>query len=194
MKNPEVIERIYDTSLAMFLEKGYDKVRVSDICQAVMITKPTFYAYELSKEDLLNHAFEAGFDHMIVQPAGDSNRELMDAILGEEEKIITRAFTLGPSLVRSFLKNNINRPCLPIYWKEPWQSKMREMIETAQSRRIIRNPMPASRLLYTMNVVLLGYSFSFCTGSGSHLTIEKARRVLMTFMNVDCSKLEEGIG
>lgn len=57
MKKDEKINLLFDTSLAMFKEKGYDQVRVDDICKAANISKPTFYACDLTKEDLLNHAY-----------------------------------------------------------------------------------------------------------------------------------------
>lgn len=44
---------LQETALELFLLHGYDAVKVSDICEACGTTKPTFYHYVSSKDDLL---------------------------------------------------------------------------------------------------------------------------------------------
>lgn len=56
--NRKRLEQIVDTSLTMFREKGFDKTSVMDICNACQITKPTFYKYVNSKEELLRHYYD----------------------------------------------------------------------------------------------------------------------------------------
>ena len=51
-------ETICRTALALFHEKGYDAVKVQDICDACSITKPTFYHYVSSKEELIIHFYD----------------------------------------------------------------------------------------------------------------------------------------
>lgn len=53
MKKIDRKEEIIDTSYQLFISRGYDNVSVMDICRACQITKPTFYKYIPSKEDLL---------------------------------------------------------------------------------------------------------------------------------------------
>lgn len=65
MKRRKLEPIIIETSLQMFIDKGYDKVSVVDICNACDITKPTFYKYATSKGDLLRFFFNripANFD------------------------------------------------------------------------------------------------------------------------------------
>lgn len=51
-------KKIIRTSYNLFKEKGYDETTVNDICEACEITKPTFYRYVASKEDILSHFFD----------------------------------------------------------------------------------------------------------------------------------------
>ena len=53
MKNQEKQEQIIQTALHLFYERGFKNVSVMDICDACDITKPTFYKYVPSKEEIL---------------------------------------------------------------------------------------------------------------------------------------------
>lgn len=49
---------IAQAALALFRTHGYDNVTVADICQACGITKPTFYRYVPSKEDIVFDVYD----------------------------------------------------------------------------------------------------------------------------------------
>ena len=46
-------QRIYETAMPMFLEKGYDNVSINDICRKMGLTKGAFYAHFKSKDQLV---------------------------------------------------------------------------------------------------------------------------------------------
>ncbi len=46
-------EDIIKVSYQMFKERGYDNVTIMDICHELNISKPTFYTYIKSKDELL---------------------------------------------------------------------------------------------------------------------------------------------
>jgi AcrR family transcriptional regulator len=46
-------QRIYDTALALFQERGYDAVNVGQIARGAGISVPTFYAHYASKEHVV---------------------------------------------------------------------------------------------------------------------------------------------
>ncbi|GAA2679466.1 TetR family transcriptional regulator [Streptomyces aculeolatus] len=81
-KKQQMYERLSDTAVRLFLEKGYEQVTVADIAAAVDISKPTLFRYFPAKEDLVLHqlADHAGEAARVVagRPAGHSP---LDALL-----------------------------------------------------------------------------------------------------------------
>ncbi|WP_079107229.1 TetR/AcrR family transcriptional regulator [Streptomyces sp. NRRL S-1521] len=56
-KKAQRYQAISEAAIALFLEKGYDKVSVAEVAAAAEISKPTLFRYFASKEDLVLHRF-----------------------------------------------------------------------------------------------------------------------------------------
>ncbi|WP_330229180.1 TetR family transcriptional regulator [Nocardia sp. NBC_00508] len=74
------------TGLRLFLEQGFDEVRVEDICKAVLVHRRTFFRYFASKEDVVLSPFrrdlaEAG-EYLAARPAEESVRDAL-RVLGD---------------------------------------------------------------------------------------------------------------
>ncbi|MFD4634544.1 TetR/AcrR family transcriptional regulator [Streptomyces sp. NPDC058284] len=50
-------EEISETAIALFLERGFEKVSVAEVAEAAEVSKPTLFRYFASKEDLVLHRF-----------------------------------------------------------------------------------------------------------------------------------------
>ncbi|MEV7190684.1 TetR/AcrR family transcriptional regulator [Streptomyces sp. NPDC093510] len=50
-------EAISETAIALFLERGFEKVSVAEVAAAAEVSKPTLFRYFPSKEDLVLHRF-----------------------------------------------------------------------------------------------------------------------------------------
>ncbi|GGS18045.1 TetR family transcriptional regulator [Streptomyces aureoverticillatus] len=57
LKKQRTYEAISDAAIALFLERGFDKVSVAEVAAAAEISKPTLFRYFPAKEDLVLHRF-----------------------------------------------------------------------------------------------------------------------------------------
>ncbi|MFC4466245.1 TetR/AcrR family transcriptional regulator [Streptomyces xiangluensis] len=56
-KKQRMYQAVSDLAIALFLEKGFEKVSVAEIAAAAEISKPTLFRYFPAKEDLVLHRF-----------------------------------------------------------------------------------------------------------------------------------------
>ncbi|MCO6006871.1 TetR/AcrR family transcriptional regulator [Actinoallomurus purpureus] len=57
---------ISEAAIAMFLERGFDQVSVTDVAAAADVSKMTVFNYFPTKEDLVLHRFEDHFDDVVA--------------------------------------------------------------------------------------------------------------------------------
>lgn len=74
-------QAVSDAAIAMFLERGFDKVSVAEVAAAADISKPTLFRYFPSKEDLALHRFADHEDEaarvVAARPSGTSPLEAL---------------------------------------------------------------------------------------------------------------------
>ncbi|MFE9697659.1 TetR family transcriptional regulator [Streptomyces sp. NPDC006270] len=80
---------VSDVAIAMFLERGFDKVSVAEVAAAADISKPTLFRYFPAKEDLVLHRFADHEDEsarvVAARPPGEDpldalRRHLLDGL------------------------------------------------------------------------------------------------------------------
>ena len=52
-KRDQTHQRIYETGMRLFAERGYDRVSVGDIAREAKVSVPTFYAHYENKEHIV---------------------------------------------------------------------------------------------------------------------------------------------
>ncbi|MER6101830.1 TetR family transcriptional regulator [Streptomyces sp. NPDC001832] len=68
-------QAVSDAAIAMFLERGFDKVSVAEVAAAADISKPTLFRYFPTKEDLVLHRFADHEDEAARVVAGRAETE-----------------------------------------------------------------------------------------------------------------------
>ena len=80
-------EEIQQVAIDLFLEKGYSNVTIMDICNALNITKPTFYKYVNAKEDLILDLYDFTIEEItsntLLVLQADSNIERLIIIFND---------------------------------------------------------------------------------------------------------------
>ncbi|HZG06589.1 MAG TPA: TetR family transcriptional regulator [Streptomyces sp.] len=75
-KKRRMYREISETAIALFLEKGFDRVSVAEVAAAAEVSKPTLFRYFPAKEDLVLHRFADHEDEagrvVAERPAGVS--------------------------------------------------------------------------------------------------------------------------
>lgn len=54
-KKRQMYQRLSDTAITLFVDRGFDRVTVADVAAAADISKPTLFRYFPAKEDLVLH-------------------------------------------------------------------------------------------------------------------------------------------
>lgn len=62
----QIKEKISRTAIDLFLKQGYTQVTIQDICKACGITKPTFYKYAGSKENLILDLYDTPINALLI--------------------------------------------------------------------------------------------------------------------------------
>jgi TetR/AcrR family transcriptional regulator, cholesterol catabolism regulator len=91
----ERLEEIYHTAAAIILRKGYDATSVTDIANALGITKAGLYHYIHGKKELLFDIMNFGFDTLeeeVVHPAQSivDKAERLRFIIATHARLVTR--------------------------------------------------------------------------------------------------------
>ncbi|MFC8825011.1 TetR/AcrR family transcriptional regulator [Streptomyces sp. NPDC057137] len=79
-KKRQTYERLSETAIALFLERGFEKVSVAEIAAAADVSKPTLFRYFPAKEDLVLHRFADHEDEAARVVAGEGAGAPLEAL------------------------------------------------------------------------------------------------------------------
>lgn len=161
MKTKIRMEQIYNTSYALFRTKGYDEVKIDEICAAAGISKPTLYAYSLTKRDLFIHMYQPCREKTFIAQQSCDLNNLMEEIFRFVDLVADRFFFFGPDLLRDLLRLHLESPALDKILDQEWESNLTGLIHSAQIRRQITNTEDPYILARMIMACIIGYSFQF---------------------------------
>ena len=163
MEGKEMASHICESAIELFASKGYDEVSVNEICRAVNITKPTFYKYVKTKEDILFHYYDSvkGLDDSFWDKSGTFG--CWQTISDGFRVCLDHYVSLGTDLLAKVMIYQVSSGTLSFQNDLNWNRKMMQLIAKAQSSGEIRNMVQPSVLLELMKAYTLGFCFSLCT-------------------------------
>lgn len=179
MKNKKRQEEIITKSLALFYEKGFEKVSVLDICQACHITKPTFYKYIDSKEELLRYHYR-GTAEELYELLRSLEPELNYYRLIELGMTFTlsKSVKMGPKLYGQYMILNFKAHTLTARYNSPARDSTIRAIEKAQQLGQIKNKSDPAKLYTAGRNIGLGYALKWCMDEGSFDVLQEVKKGL----------------
>jgi len=169
-KTKESKQRILIAALNLIKERGYDAVTLKDICNAANISKPTFYYYFKSKEDLLLQFYSIPEDNVINN---------ITSILMEEksieqfwrliEPLVDFIVESGTEITKHMLYALTNEHIRPFDISESQQDKMDigvKILERAQLSGEIRNSSDPMLLFKISHAQFVGIISIWCAENG----------------------------
>lgn len=148
-------ETICDQAVELFLSQGYNNVTVNDICTALNITKPTFYKYVSSKEELILDLYDRTISGLCNDPLhfieANTHLEQLYLIFGT---LVDDTEKFGCDLCSARCSSPISRPSFLRYEDEPYEDQRGDHQESS-GKEEIRN-MSDPLVLYST----IAYSFT----------------------------------
>lgn len=158
---------IEEAALKLFHEHGYDAVKVSDICAACGTTKPTFYHYISSKDDLLISYYDDIIEHLA---------ERLDAMTDEEdcwhqlsscfEVLVDESSHIGSDLLSRILVINLQDDQHSFDRRSHITDSMVSTIRRGQKSGQFLNTSDPVRLYEAAAYLFQGYEMLWCIRKG----------------------------
>lgn len=165
------LARIVEMALQLFLEKGYDAVSIEEICAAVGISKPTFYAANLTKRDLLIMVYH---EPMADRSALPDN--LDEISVCEDEHDIVRIFyslcdlandTLlryGRDMLSSLYSIMLDGDMMERIMSDKWKDALLRVLMAAEKKDLIPHGLEAQRAVDLVSAFIVGHTMNYALG------------------------------
>ena len=160
-------EEIRATALRLFLEKGYNNVTITDICEACGFTKPTFYKYVSSKEDLILDLYDLTIDQLTTDTylfiQANTHYEQLLIVFGT---LINDSKKFGTDLFSQMLISNLNENRGSFEMRNSLTKVCTAILEKAQENGEIGNMNPPDALYQAVAHLFTGYEVMWCITNG----------------------------
>lgn len=101
--------RIYKHALDLFLKKGFNEVRIIDICKSANVSVGVFYHYFKNKEEILNESYEDVFNKIIDETMKRNENKSINNLKFALSLYGKRISEKGIKYTEIFLANELSR-------------------------------------------------------------------------------------
>lgn len=161
------VDVILTTAVRLFHEQGFNEVSVDQICQECGITKPTFYRYIPSKDDILATYYDRVCDGIALRFSdvyqADSYLEQFDLFYG---MVIDSSLELGPSIIGHMLARDLERHGHSFDRREALTKIAVPLIRKGQAAGEFGSPARPEDLYDAVNLTFLGLEVKWALRDG----------------------------
>lgn len=161
--NKNIKTEMINVAFELFKKEGYDQVTVNDICQKCHVTKPTFYRYISSKEEILTHFFDQIHDELedlAMHLATASN--YWQQIIYVFDLIINRMQFFTKELYAQLYISNLKNDHHTFAEIKVVKELVTVLIDKAQQSHQIHNPGNPEELYEMCSVICFGCGIKWC--------------------------------
>ena len=157
-------------ALKLFKRHGFDAVKVQDICDACHTTKPTFYHYVASKDDLVLGYYYGACDHAMARlTSAPEDKGCWDQLVYVFEAIFDEMEALGWDSL-----GHVMALCLSVeeergnlVRREDLMTSLMKLIEKGQASGEFANPTKSKILYETISQIFQGIEYTWCVRRGN---------------------------
>lgn len=156
-------DEIRDKAIQMFLDRGYNNVTVIDICKECGITKPTFYKYAVSKEELIADLYDITVKELVTDTFHFVNANThVEQLLMIFNVLINDTEKFGSDLFSQLIILNLNDNHHSFDLRSSLTEIAVTIIKKAQEKGEIRNLNDPEKLYQTLGYSFFGYEVTWC--------------------------------
>ncbi len=180
-KGMQTRREIFDTAIALFAKRGYDKVTIDDICEKVGVTKGAFYNHFKSKDQIILEEFMRMDEHYakVAQEISgmQSSREKLRAFNREAIKLMSDlGVTMMKVVYHSQVAPNMRRP----YLMDGRRSLYRitnELVREGQENGEIRDDLASEDIAIMFINCFRGQIYHWCLTNGTFDLVATCERL-----------------
>lgn len=179
-------EDIIKVSYQMFKERGYDNVTIMDICHELNISKPTFYTYIKSKDELLTLFYkdiENEMSKRILEIISQDN--YWKQVLCAFQIILSHSQEFGHDLYSQLFITNLKENKGTFQFQEGITNLMSTLFDKAQKSNQIRNSKDPKELYLACAHLAFGYGIIWCLEDGKDELLKNFENGLIQVLDVD---------
>ncbi len=181
-------DKILQTALGLFEERGFERVTINEICKASGIGKPTFYYYFSSKDDLLKDYYEIPFsldaDSVAKILSAENHFERLWYSMLPMFRHVQEA---GTDIARQLFVKNLSDDVGTFRAQPHMQSIIAmqvDLITRGQQDGEFRNSSDPKHLEMLIRQIMIGTSFSWCMTSGAFDLLAAMRCALEDLLDI----------
>lgn len=174
-------QEIFDTAIALFARRGYEKVTIEEICGKVGVTKGAFYNHFKSKDQIIMEEFmnmDEHYERIAEMIAGlESSVDKLRIFVAEAIKHMS---DLGVAQLKVVYQTQIAPNTRHAYLASPKRSLYKitnALIKEAQSKGEIREDMESEELALILINCFRGQLYHWCLKNGSFDLIDSCEKL-----------------
>ena len=167
--NSSIKEKISGTAIKLFLDRGYTQVTIKDICEACGITKPTFYKYAGSKENLILDLYDITIHQLLID-----NYLFLKTVTHYEQLVLVfhtliyETAKYGPDLFSQMFISNLTSDHHSLDMRENLTKLCVAIIEESQQAGEIGAKGAAAAIYRGIAHMFTGYECLWCIKKGAY--------------------------
>lgn len=184
-------EEISKAAIHLFLEKGYSHVTIQDICDEIKITKPTFYNYISSKEELILDLYDVTISSLV-----SNTYQLVDVDTHYEQLLVIFSTLIrdtkkyGYDLFSQMFIANLKENHHSFDMRDNLTTLCILIIKKAQDKKEVLNTSSPEVLYRAIAHMFTGFEALWCINKG-HEDFEKNFYQSMNSILLVCDELKD---